>query len=336
MPSDLEASPLAGPRSNGSVTYSNGGTRRLHHRHRRRSPPCLAVALILLATLGVLQLFGQLGAPWTTHARRTFALRIRGRPPSSLVGLSSNDRWMGVPPKVVDRIRSVPTGDVATLFRIMDELTPLDHKPPNCTFTPFHRTRYASLLTGEHASSPILVAFDLLSADNVLPSMIAALYTLLRELGPRRCFVVVYENGSKDATPAFLLILSRLFDTLGVAYSITSDLVASGVVRDFRIQYLANLRNRLLEPLLSPSIRSRYGPQGFEQILFLNDVVFCPADAMEVVWQRLRHGADQACAIDYKELQIKEFAPNYPMLFYDTWVARDMLGLSVRPVYPRA
>lgn len=35
-----------------------------------------------------------------------------------------------------------------------------------------------------------------------------------------------------------------------------------------------------------------------------------------------------SCGMDYKELEIIEFKDQgYPLMFYDMWVARDILGL---------
>lgn len=70
-------------------------------------------------------------------------------------------------------------------------------------------------------------------------------------------------------------------------------------------------------------------PEGtFDRVVFINDVHLCEADLLEILLQHEVQEADMSCGMDYKELRIKEFeAQGYPLLFYDVWVARDMLGL---------
>lgn len=70
-------------------------------------------------------------------------------------------------------------------------------------------------------------------------------------------------------------------------------------------------------------------PEGtFDRVLFINDVHMCEADLLEILLQHEVQEADMSCGMDYKELKIPEFAEQgYPLLFYDVWVARDMLGL---------
>lgn len=148
------------------------------------------------------------------------------------------------------------------------------------------------------------------------------LHTVLVALGPKRFHVSIYENGSKDDTPAQLYLLAQLLDRIGTGHTIISDpLRVSGAPPQKRIPNLAELRNLALKPLYD-------APAGtYDRVLFINDVHFCEADLYEIMLQHEVQEADMSCGMDYKELQIPEFAGHYPLLFYDTWVARDMQGM---------
>jgi hypothetical protein len=115
-----------------------------------------------------------------------------------------------------------------------------------------------------------------------------------------------------------------------------------------RIQYLAEVRNRALRPLdgsfqfnitviddepsssLSPSIDPIILPT-FDKLLFLNDVVFSPEDAADLLFATAldpltgRTTYHAACAMDFIN----------PFKFYDTFATRDSDGYSPGvPFYP--
>ena len=94
-----------------------------------------------------------------------------------------------------------------------------------------------------------------------------------------------------------------------------------------RIELLANVRNKALEPLYSGAAASEMlertnGDSSthdvFSELLFLNDITFCAADILEVILQKQLQGANQACSVDYME----------PVI-YDRWVLRDIEGRYV-------
>ena len=59
-------------------------------------------------------------------------------------------------------------------------------------------------------------------------------------------------------------------------------------------------------------------------------MILCEADLLEILLEHEKQGADMSCGMDYKFLEIPEFKEQgYPLLFYDVWVARDMMGLLV-------
>lgn len=91
-----------------------------------------------------------------------------------------------------------------------------------------------------------------------------------------------------------------------------------------RIAFLAEVRNRALRPLeADPLMR-------FDKLLFINDVIFDPIDAVQLLFStnidasgRAQYGA--ACAVDF----INTFK------FYDTFATRDFEGYAMGiPFFP--
>lgn len=114
------------------------------------------------------------------------------------------------------------------------------------------------------------------------------LIALIRELGIDNVYVAIYESGSYDDTKGALRELDMALGELQVKRSITLSEVShkdeiakeptdsgwikipSGEMAVRRIPFLADLRNRVLEPL------TKLSSQGdeFDMVLFMNDVVY--------------------------------------------------------------
>jgi hypothetical protein len=123
----------------------------------------------------------------------------------------------------------------------------------------------------------------------------SALISLVKHLGPQNVFVSILESGSQEDTKGALRDLERSLNEIGVENSISLGedvyqqynhlLAVPGPEEDRtgwiftgrgekgwevrRIPYLADLRNRVLEPLLAMEHRRR-----FDRVLWINDVVF--------------------------------------------------------------
>ncbi|KAJ1944588.1 hypothetical protein FBU59_002559, partial [Linderina macrospora] len=94
----------------------------------------------------------------------------------------------------------------------------------------------------------IFIATNLYNSEKVLPSMAAQLLSFAQLLGNHRIFISVYENGSSDKTKEILHEFEKTLDTLSVPHRIVAD----GNPRPssfHRIEYMAKIRNRALEPL---------------------------------------------------------------------------------------
>ncbi len=109
----------------------------------------------------------------------------------------------------------------------------------------------------------------------------------------------------------------------------------TGKQRVKRVAYLAEVRNRALRPLDATWARSfnehTTTDTQFDKLLFLNDVVFSPLDAAQLLFStnfdyqngRTRYRA--ACSVDF----INAFK------FYDTYATRDLGGYGVGvPFFP--
>ncbi|GAA6003641.1 hypothetical protein JCM10207_003523 [Rhodosporidiobolus poonsookiae] len=216
------------------------------------------------------------------------------------------------------------------------------HSTPVCRLNSFAQNRYAPLLPSyrrrskqphdlPRSSLTYFVALNLYDSASVAPSLIRALHAVLSSLGPSRFHVSIYENGSHDDTPLQLFLLAKLLRQIGAGYTIVSDPnLRSGFKEGKRIEGLAALRNRAMQPLYD-------APAGtWDRVVFINDVHLCEAELLEVLLQHEVQDADMSCGMDFKELQIPEFEGNYPLLFYDSWVARDFLGLPFYNIkYPK-
>jgi alpha-1,3-mannosyltransferase len=141
-----------------------------------------------------------------------------------------------------------------------------------------------------------------------------AIIETIKFLGYSNCALSVVEGRSTDGT---LEILAGLHDSLkdtGLSYTLqTSDIdpLASGN----RIQHQATLRNLALQPFISK-------PDSFAAdatIVFVNDIILCAEDVLEIIHQRLHQAADMVCAMDWVYLGADP-------TFYDVWIGRGMTG----------
>lgn len=90
-----------------------------------------------------------------------------------------------------------------------------------------------------------------------------------------------------------------------------------------RIESLVKLRNEVLLPLYDTSVSERMPGGKFDEVLVMNDIIWCPADVLEVLYQKRKTGAHQACSVDW----------DWNMrIVYDRWVLRAMSGRYVHQI----
>ncbi|OOQ88772.1 hypothetical protein PEBR_11390 [Penicillium brasilianum] len=158
-----------------------------------------------------------------------------------------------------------------------------------------------------------------------------ALLRLIELLGEQNVFLSIYENNSG---PEGDDALQTLADQVTCNKSIVSEpglslgglprvAIPEGEKRIRRIDYLAEVRNRALQPL-------RNSDKTYNKILYLNDVIFDPVEAVQLLFctNADANGVAQyraACAVDFSNA----------FKFYDTYATRDMEGYGIGlPFYP--
>jgi Cryptococcal mannosyltransferase 1 len=81
--------------------------------------------------------------------------------------------------------------------------TLIGYPRPTCPIHDWHRERYQSLLDSRKT---LFLAINLHNNANVAPNIMQELPVLLRFLGPHNVHISIYESGSFDETPRFLVL----------------------------------------------------------------------------------------------------------------------------------
>lgn len=161
---------------------------------------------------------------------------------------------------------------------------------------------------------------------------------LVELLGRENVFLSIYENDSGEGTRAALRELGEKVQCKTAIISDHIDLASFPTIqilpneeRVKRIGYLAHVRNKALEPLT----HNKTSMPHFDKLLFLNDIIFSPADAADLLFST-NMGSDgasryhAACAMDFIN----------PWKYYDTFATRDaegyMLGVPFFPFFTSA
>ncbi|KAF8624724.1 hypothetical protein AX17_007055 [Amanita inopinata Kibby_2008] len=299
--------------------------------HVRRIPT--PVALVVGVIVGII--FARL-APWTTNTTPIW-------------------RSGHIPAKAHQQSRlpvQMPTLDQRR--RVLDLLTSLSpHHTKECTrnmqplFVEQALERYAPLI-GHKSSSGRSWFSDLFKSDNqhllkerreyppsehkyyfainlynsfdIIPDLFATLFRVASVLGFQNVYVSIYENGSVDQTKALLRIFDALTRSVGMRISVRTSMRTRGAF-NHRIEYLAEVRNAAFVPL--HELRDTEN-EVFDTIIFMNDVLPCVDDLLELIWQSRRNNAGITCASDYM------YHPDIASpVFYDNWVARDVNGTAL-------
>ncbi|EEH22537.1 hypothetical protein PABG_04748 [Paracoccidioides brasiliensis Pb03] len=212
---------------------------------------------------------------------------------------------------------------------------------PSYTYPPAHyyTLRQAALNTkspgaGNPRNEKVFVAASLYDRDGELARgrWGENVLQLIRLLGNDNVFLSIYENDSgPEGETALNELEGRVECKKSIVYeehmdrtSLPHIRLVDGSERIKRVAYLAEVRNRALLPLNDPA-NGR-----FDKLLYLNDIVFDPIDALQLLFStnadkdgKARYRA--ACAVDFIN----------PFKFYDTFATRDLEGYSMGvPFYP--
>lgn len=154
---------------------------------------------------------------------------------------------------------------------------------------------FAKRKNGQNAQHKYFFAINLYNSFDVIPDLFANMFRVAAIVGYENVFVSIYENGSNDQTKALLKIFDSLTRSVGLRVVIRTSHRRRGQFVH-RIEYLAEVRNAALRPLYE--LRDSEG-EFFDSIIFMNDVLPCVDDLLELIWQSRRQNAGITCAADY-------------------------------------
>ena len=158
----------------------------------------------------------------------------------------------------------------------------------------------------------LLISANLHNNEEILSNWLYQLSLFINHIGPNRISISIHESASTDNTKHLLKQASDLFTSLNVQHHISTS-PEHKTDEMHRIDFLATQRNKALFPLLNNQ---------HTHVLFLNDVLYCHSDLLELLLQSLLNKADITTGMDYD-------TPFISPSFYDVWVARDVLGLPL-------
>lgn len=233
----------------------------------------------------------------TVDQKEQVQIRLNNPPDSKPVGQNTSSVSV---PKYVESILNLK---VATLDRLAC--------PGEMEARPRYRVLRREL--GTKAKIRYLFALDLYQSIGVLPRLLGTIVQAAKFLGPENCGLSIVEGRSTDGTFEVLEALRTHLNKLGLRYWLQqSDLNPKDGAID-RIEALARLRNMAFEPMLNETELFSEKPL----IVFINDIVPCPDDVYEMIYQHELQNAVQTCAMDWIEKGEN---------FYDVWVSRSMTG----------
>jgi len=160
-----------------------------------------------------------------------------------------------------------------------------------------------------------------------LPDLLNTILVLTMFLGPNKLSFSILEGPSSDCTPEVLeQVLQPLLLSLGVpASSIRMKTRESKI--DFsnhnRIEVLAELRNKALEPLWDD--RNGVG-RDVGAVVFFNDVYMKARDVLELLHQHVM--AEEASGLETGITSGWDWYERSPAHYYDVWVGRTVSQLS--------
>ncbi|KIJ36449.1 glycosyltransferase family 69 protein [Sphaerobolus stellatus SS14] len=204
--------------------------------------------------------------------------------------------------------------------------TPLFRPDPSCASVSALQARYPSLAhtsRAQHSNATIYLALNLINAEAIIPNFIYEISTMLSLMGGHRFYFSIWENGSEDHTAALLVMLEQALKALGVRYKIVVKGTSQRPNKEGgrRILELAHVRNAALDELYTGEAATKMGIAKFDMVLFMNDIIWCAADMLEIIEEHLTQSASMTCATDWGNRVV-----------YDRWVARTMAGLYVASI----
>lgn len=177
-------------------------------------------------------------------------------------------------------------------WRSIDDITPTNENDGADSGGGLFAKRNSALSNQQHK---YFFAINLYNSFDIIPDLFATLFRVAAVLGYENVFVSIYENGSTDQTKALLRIFDALTKSVGLRIIIRTSMRTRGAF-NHRIEYLAEVRNAAMGPL--HELRDAEG-EVFDSIVFMNDILPCVDDILELIWQSRKQNAGITCAADY-------------------------------------
>ncbi|GJE89691.1 glycosyltransferase family 69 protein [Phanerochaete sordida] len=172
--------------------------------------------------------------------------------------------------------------------------------------------------TGYAKGEKIFIAAALYNNQDVLPYWTRTMLDVITYLGTNNVYVSVVESNSDDRTPDLLRELDAALAQRNVRRRILISDTAVPRPPDMawnnRIDFLAAVRNRALEPLVEQG--------GYDKVVFSNDIFIEPESVVELL-ETADGNYDMACALDFGHFGA-----------YDMWVLRDRIGHLAAGIWP--
>ncbi|KAF2666517.1 hypothetical protein BT63DRAFT_426973 [Microthyrium microscopicum] len=193
-------------------------------------------------------------------------------------------------------------------------------------FNPSYSIRPAHYKGNNPHNEKVFIAANIIDEDMIRGPWGNAVKNLVELIGPDNVYLSIYENDSGDGVKNALHELSAVVKCRSNIISGHIDLdkfpriqILPNDSRIKRLSYLAQVRNHAIEPIeYTNATTSTSTITKFDKLLFLNDVVFSPRDAADLLFAtgvsttgRTTYHA--ACAMDYIN----------PLKFYDRFAMRD-------------
>ncbi|TAQ83407.1 hypothetical protein B7494_g8272 [Chlorociboria aeruginascens] len=174
----------------------------------------------------------------------------------------------------------------------------------------------------------VFIAANIIDKDLIAGAWGASVSALVNLIGKDRVHVSVYggPRSALDILDASLqcnrTIQSEEVDPIDLT-SIQHTRLPTGEMRIKRIAFLAEVRNKALQPLDTSLTK-------FDKVLFINDVVFDPEDAARLLWGT---NVNEQGKAEYKAACGTDFISSWK--YYDTFATRDFEGYSLGvPIFP--
>ncbi|OBT63041.1 hypothetical protein VE03_08182 [Pseudogymnoascus sp. 23342-1-I1] len=174
----------------------------------------------------------------------------------------------------------------------------------------------------------VYIAANIINADLITGAWGESLKDLVDLIGKDRVYVSIYGGPT-----AALKTLESKLDCDNSLVSEEDDPIdldalphitlSNGKQRTKRITFLAEVRNKAMEPLNTLD-------KAFDKVLFINDVFFSAADAARILWGT---NVNAQGVSEYKAACSMDFINSWK--YYDTFATRDFEGYSMGlPIYP--